>query len=39
MLIAGLNRDKEYEELHKKVMELDEKFLNEYHRIENKLKE
>jgi len=38
MLIAGFNGSKEYEELHKKVMELDEKFLNEYHRIENKLK-
>ena len=39
MLIAESIGDKEeYEELHKKVMELDEKFLNEYHRIENKLK-
>ena len=39
MLIAGFNGSEEYEELHKKVMELDEKFLNEYHRIEDKLKE
>jgi len=39
MLIAEFDGLEEYEELHKKVIELDEKFLNEYHRIENKLKE
>ncbi|MBA7619149.1 hypothetical protein ES703_26485 [subsurface metagenome] len=38
MLIAGFYGLGEYEELHKKVMELDEEFLNEFHRIENKLK-
>lgn len=38
MLIAEFYGLGEYEELHKKVMELDEEFLNEYHRIENKLK-
>jgi len=39
MLIAESLESEEYDELHKKVMELDEKFLNEYHRIENRLKE
>lgn len=39
MLIAEYLESEEYYELHKKVMELDEKFLNEYHRIEDKLKE
>lgn len=38
MLIAESLESEEYDELHKKVMELDEKFLNEYHRIENELK-
>jgi len=38
MLIAGFYGLGEYEELHKKVMELDEEFLKEFHRIENKLK-
>lgn len=38
MLIAEFYGLEEYEELHKKVIELDEEFLNEFHRIENKLK-
>lgn len=38
MLIAESLDSEEYEELHKKVMELDEKFLNEFYRIENELK-
>ena len=38
MLIAGFYGLGEYEELHKKVMELDEEFLKEFHRIENELK-
>lgn len=37
MLIAESLDSEEYEELHKKVMELDEKFLNEYNRIENEI--